>query len=1765
MHHEAPPKWQLGLGTAYAIASVVAGWYFIYLVAESFGNDLWWAQYDVRSQACLIDIVNDHLKSTSSGTSDLVGSRVYRVYDREQSFTAVYPTHAHQLVYEQLISVQYGIASLRAMSPNDALIVKSQFCWVDFEMRWEIAHTEARQRRCRRRATNAALYFESVLRNIDYHLFLQSFGGPGNTFSVTLQQGLEESAAGAAFLSAIAAVKTTEMEEIAHWASFGLTSFQLQWHNRYQTGVSETLELKNALGLTATITLKDLPPLQGSWSSSVLYWQLINDLYQLQACNESLIRYNVSNSFVTGGCVPTFETFALLHDDDGSYSAQRLLVHESIGPFLSIDTFVDPVPATLLAFVHNFTIAVSAATASNAHLRKAFEGVASGVMYPTPPSWQNAGYQFHGGSPICIYGVAKSYVQAPFDTTTLCQSQLPFATPFSAFSLLLATASALLVAMPAAICALQTSANCSTMLASTAPVLAAMRPATSGIDASAFGNISIMQYATTVSGDWRLLYQPLATTDAWSFFGWLLLIDWAVGAREVVSFEGDVATARLISNSYAALEYSTSGSSLLESSSTVVIAYILLYTTLVFTAVLCLLGVAVAVRSSHVCPSNLWVFPRVTGSVWIGRPLLLLRGGTAIVILSTANLSLYQSEGWSAFVCAPRSLIDILILSSEASWVSYVLQDVLQLVVPKLTLRYATPSAVLVAAVHMCIEFMWPVQPLATLATTCRSAGLDTAVTCTRGTLAIGSTHRAALLVASHGLVTAFGIVTAAFLPLAAERTDASTPPYLLSGVAEIFLAPQAANGTDAVPNDPCACLIAGLVPVPSVQEAPTMRFFDLNRWVLVALIRDYQGPSSFSSSHSKIVCVTRHSFSMDKPPRRKSTQLPQLAPTTPWQRGWRRVCATAPIVGCVVFMAFSIESSSNFTIGTTHRFLCTWLNAEFALSPIVTATTERMPLALDASSVNVLSADLDAMGSMTVPLPGNLGARTHDATAASLPAAILGLRSTAPADLPWVFSPYCYLDFKRTRVMAVSVRRQVRCTAFANNGAVYLESALRNTDWGDWVATWSEAFTIAFGAELAQSNAGRAWLASVMEAAAAWLPVADEAAYWQRYGICVYQLQWQNFKSVGLLNGYSVVNAFGSAYDLTLVSLNGSYRIPSQTSYKMYWGLANDLAAVTRNGSGVEGRSLLRSSANYAYGNTSLQSVLLQNGTLNAPLGPGLTLVSNVIGPFGAIDLHVVAVPGILQRTVHELVAQLRSVLAANASAVDAYRDITTDLAVWPAPRAWIDADFLTYGGSLLCDTILPMSAVGVAAGILALFSFDYGCDTAAYYGHLQLNREALVLSSLLAGVDSDSNVTDICAHDPFDVNSCTTFVPSITAFTKTYGLSSVGFAVRAAVAALDIRLLQYGTENASAPLSLFTAPVLADDDPGYALYAWALLLEWARGDRDVVRYEGDAQALTLLSEKTTPVTQDLYAAELPTRLAQYAMAANTYVTGVMLLVASLVGLYIVVARGHIERRNALKLNRVGAMCWVGRPLVFIRSVSAMVLLSTATLELHTAGGLAFLRPAQSPWYDVVLAASEVTWLVEVLNDVAMVVTRETAARYATTNSFLVWGATALLTLVHPVTYTAAYAPTCSVVQMNFQVVCRTATVDVGSSLRLGTLLALTLAGNVGCYATARLGLRWPSRAANDVVPFARPPRPPVRSLLLSAGATFLYHHDAWVHGSTYYLDRASAVLNGIVSVSYRGVFYVLDIKLWRVFVLEHGDCAAPDATAFALPLPLN
>ncbi|OQR96369.1 hypothetical protein ACHHYP_16011 [Achlya hypogyna] len=1711
------------------------------------------------------------LATRGAGPLNLLGRNVsiLKNYTVTPSYASVYPTYVRLLVLTEFTTIQYAVTNLRTLSPSWSMRMNTQCCWVDFNQTFEVAHTAGRQRRCELRyKANGAVYYEAILRNQVWTKWITTWG---NYFSIALELGLRESLAGRRWLATTAAAlnSTTASQEMAYWNDSGIAYFQLQWLNRWSTGISESMTIENALGWKQQYTTKNIPRMTGPWTTLILFWLPYNDLWVLNIMNRSAIR-GTSNYYAANNSAPAINLEAwsgFVMPTPGCS-----LLSSAIGPMPSVDTYYIAPPPALISLYEHFRSVLADAVHEVVSVAQVVAAFPSMVLSPTPASWSRPNMLYYGGNPTCITGAGLPFVQQTFSFSDACGSQKPLQFTLSSASTLFALyVTGIDANLP---CALQTSSLCIAALGDAAAIVSNLTPAPPLVTATAqvqSTGVGIMQFASE-NGTLKLLWQPLLDGGGWDFYGWMSLYEWVEGAREVVSFEGDVATLPLMSDVYTGDMFSTSGGSQKVEHATEGILYVVVYTSVVLAGVALLCSACAISIDLRVRSANLWRFNRVVGAVWIGRPLLFVRGCTALLLLSTAPTELVQVNGHTSFAPAPRSLVASAIIAGEATWVMYVVNDAMVVIATRLTRLYAPLSCAITWAAFLLVERTTPLQLSATLDRQCNAHDMDFQLNCASGTVQIGSLNRLLLLtiIQSVAFVASMGIVVGAD---AVRRRRATSPatgsaanecglpqtPLLISGTANSFIEANVCNELWCV--DKVSSIMCGLLPFSRRSRSQT---FDLKLWVIM---EDTQ-PDAIEKRYPPPLLRLNSS----RPPL-ASEPSTLAAPAVRWDiRGYHveghRVIALCGFIFVVLSIISSVSyltvvqvnlandmSWATFNMTGAQAFVANWINEQLVLG------ADNWTFRLDNASVVQVAQFSSPTAS--VASPANFGALMQYTQLNEIHQTVAAFRSMDACAMPWVFSQYCYVDFQRRWSVANSAQRQARCTAMIGNGAVYLESFLRNVEWTDLSQCWGSSFAIAIGDELQTTQAGRAWLAQIQ---GPMVSVADEVAHWTASGITEYTTQWQNYKKIGLINSYAIENALGVAYDFTLQYLNGSFQFAQQSTFKMYWALGSDWELVARNSSAIGGMSLVRGSSNFAFANQTLESVMVTNGTLSLPFNNIFASVRAYLGPFGSVDMFYIVPPEEALRGFRMVQAAMRSALAGSLMAQQDFFLIEPIDAVRPVPKAWLALNTNAFGGSLLCSQPGASGDQRLLAGLINLASYSIACSTNGIYSQVQPNREYIVLSALLSGVATSPrasvNLPDICSQDTGHLDHCLSYLTQSFAFVDAHivdveTIAATSLAVMHAIRALNIEFVQFVGDNATAPMTVLHINVLEPSDPTFFFFGWWYLCDWVFGTREVISFQGDGARINVLSEYLAPFSQDVLPWQFPTTLANYARSGAIYVTIVMISVSALVFVYIVLSRGYVEGFNMLELSRVGAIVWVGRPLLFLRSMTAIAVLSSASLELQLVdGAVSLFSSLTPPWYKTWLASSEVTWLVAVVNDIGLLATHGYAYYYATPNSILVWGLCSLLSRAYPVAHSTTLTKTCSVVAVDYQVVCTSGVIRIGSIQRFVSLFAVVLGANLTSFAMIRAAYKEPPKRTHD-------------SLFLAAGAKFMFTDFKWIYNRVYYLDRASAVLNGILTYRRGLVMYAFDIKVWRIFIISlPAKWVVPDdhtlstPSQYALPL---
>ncbi|KDO35151.1 hypothetical protein SPRG_01218 [Saprolegnia parasitica CBS 223.65] len=1196
---------------------------------------------------------------------------------------------------------------------------------------------------------------------------------------------------------------------------------------------------------------------------------------------------------------------------------------------------------------------------------------------------------------------------------------------------------------------------------------------------SAVGDLSLSMLQFASVNDTPLFLEetlfPVEFTP-WTFFSWTILYDWLHGRREVYQLNGNIRSFMLPTRQHASLSLPANELEMPQKVCSY-IWYMALYITLLLGAVVACIFVCRDPRS-RASSYDLFSYNRVVGSIWIGRPLLLLRGCSALALLSTSPVVLSESGGITKFIFEPRSFPSVMVIASEATWVSYVLVDFLLPTTGRFARIYAPYSSTFAWSILVLWETALPYEAIATVRHDCGIAQLGHQARCTGGSVAIGSWTR----FLGGSLVT----VACVLLPVAIgwmtkRRERLVTNHALVPAAADVFLSHAR---TISSRLDSTTAIMTGIVPF-------RRKLFDIKVWLVL------DRPQLVNMLPQRITN-----------PVTTTTSAHLVNPTRSY------VALILRAIAGVAYVLFSVAGSYTFIYVSE-----TAMANDFCWAPLLQITS----VAPDVDITSRAFADNSNAynGSSTTVQASVLYASMIQDEANSLTNVIAGLRSMDGCLTPWIASSYCYLDFNQTWELATSAYRQDQCRATeTTNGAVYLEGLLRNANHKELQSCWGNSLEVGFFREIKETSDGRRWLASLQSARGS---VADEVLYWQRHSISRYSGQWQTYKTLGAIQTFSIQNAIGIQYPLTLRYSNSSLHPVTQTSFKMQLPLASYLWHVTSNASLIVGRSLLRQSPLYALANITIASLLMANETLTAPLDPNLALTQRQIGPFGTNLLLRVTCPAVLRQWYKHTHAYLMALASTNEATALAFQAIGTPIALSVIPIEWMSVGFFT-GGSLLCPSEAPSP---VTAGA---FGSSGPCALGAMEELDISNVKALM--ALIAINTPTLNASAICVRQQGSPTACTAMLTNAAAFLKSHVAPNATL-VRLASAAqrfvteeVQLKLVQF-TETGR----LLQTPVF--DDEGFQVFAWSQLVDWVRGLREVVTFLGENGSVTTLSTLVHAVVSPVNPLEVPVNVALYCRYVLLYITSVLIIVAVLALAYLCSNRGFLEGSNLFALNRVLGLVWIGRPLLLLRGATALCLLATASVRLTQTAGLYYFVAAPQAWYSTVMAAGETGWLVFILNDAFSVVTRQYTAVYATQSNLLVWATTAFWTLLSPVTYSLSLQNRCTVVAVDAQLVCHAGVFAIGSTRRMVSLFGLICALVLVWFVVQRL--RWPHLA-----PLSK------RSYLLYATARYHFATDEWTHKQIYYIDQTSAVLTGLLSLRFGRVIYVLDIKSWRVFAID-------------------
>ncbi|RHY64487.1 hypothetical protein DYB30_001979 [Aphanomyces astaci] len=1738
-------------GTLYLAGTVGTSLAYLTVLVEYVANDFWWREFNTTGgQTYVADVFNAKLILGRSDRQsvDLLDASAAMLYDYSATNTFVHirPVAARRWLLDAL-PLDVAVTTIRKNSLYENVFTIVPHCWVDFDRRFDMAHTVKRQQRCKQRqGTNAAVYLESLLRNVDASdLLLSSFG---QTLYATILTPLGNMTGGAAWVQTLPVTWPSVADEVQWWSRHSVTHWTIPMQNRFQIGFEDTISIVNALGVSQPITISSWPYLYrglAAWSSCYSSVGLWNDLNMCTFYGCTLVA-NSNSSLVNMGM-----DWDLEYNGPASTVGMRL-IRSRIGPLMAVDFNYVHAPASLVAvfeaFQRQFLIML---------MQVAVEVGDQPVIDVVPTSWQDPTLSFYGGSPLCLsFTEPQSYPQMPLAFNDGCQTQDPFAVEFNRPNLVLAM---LVLGFHTpdevdAVCKLSVNSvqACHAALTS---ALTLLRPVVADFNMADVPravqdivalHIQFMQLVVrnTSSRTSVLLTQDLlsSTDSAWSFIGWIALYDWVDGTREVYNVEGDQGEMTLMTG-MAPYVHFVANAQELPRKACVYLWYLAVYVSTMSAAVavaMALVGVVAKLQVDGA--TNLFAYNRIGGSVWIGRPLMFIRGMTAVIVLSTATPTLHVVNYVTSFVQPARPLVETLLLASETVWLQYVLNDALLPVTQPHSKEYAILGSVVGFFMVVYMELTAPYVAQTTIHRSCAIASFRRGIKCTSGEIAIGSFDRVCAVIEIHVgcAVCAYVVVRLARHILLASKPAKTSHHALIPAATEAYCSPEATDPT-AWHLDAMTCIMSGMVPL-------RKSLFDFKTWAVV--------PGHRTTGHTFAVPT----LVVPCPTTSSTSRSPSFRTRHAWLGGLSLLYMTTSIAGSYTFLELTKSAMTNdfwwaSFDAQTHVYVCNWFNTMLQVTASSTANVQ-----IHSAGHGALASTTNLTASVVGVSPLYAIAVQDDAN--SLSNVILGLRNMDGCLVPWIMTSYCYADFGRRWEMAPSVAKQDRCLVEdVQNGAVYLDSMLRNADLASLSRCWGDALDIGVFSHVRTSVDGLAWLESV-RMAASMTPVEEEERVWRRYGIATYTTQWQNFKALGVIESFSILNAFGWSYPITLKVSNGTFQLPVQTSFKMAWPLAWDLSLIVANASVLSHKSLLRRSSNFAYANMSLD--MMSSEFVPRPMGPGMAMVESALGPFGSVKMKREACPSSLRSLYQQITGQLKQRLGTDAAIQTAFWPIYYSFTMQPVMNVW--ASMSERGGDILCEMDPNFQPVDDRAAV----SFSYRGLCGVRLQDTLTGDTGGLIKAIVA--TSDLNATAAAALERYSPDTSMRLIASAQAFTtaafsiqELTTLQQLAQSVRLEFrqAILNLTMVQFIVRRASGgpppadAAKLSTVNVFDESEQNFELFAWLYLFDWVQGIREVVTFQGDVGAITSMSTTTVYTEMPVNPMEVPLNVAFYMRWLLQYITFVMLGVAVVVCVYIVALKGQVEAANMTSFSRITSLVWIGRPLILLRAFCAICLLSTSSLTLTRPldGLVSFLKCDSKPWYMVILTAGELNWMTYIINDVCSVFTHQYTQKYSWTSFVVVWAASAVWEFAAPVAYSVVVDRVCRVDQVDFEVVCRGGTVEIGSVRRFTTLIGLVFGYCAGSFAF----VRWwfPHMTATSKT----------SSVFLYTCAKHQFVAAKWELDGTQYLDKASAVLTGLLSVQFRHVLYLFDIKTWRVYTiplatLDTMDRNLPPHLAAALPL---
>ncbi|OQR90939.1 hypothetical protein ACHHYP_05128 [Achlya hypogyna] len=539
-----------------------------------------------------------------------------------------------------------------------------------------------------------------------------------------------------------------------------------------------------------------------------------------------------------------------------------------VGPFGNVDMRYVPVPQSLLTLYQKLQAALTSLLVSNPDAQRTFLAIPhKQYIGPFPVDFAQKGIAFEGGNLLCgndqasapinFWIIVASPIFRAFSTTNACYRLVfeffepdPFLVLFALAGF--GSSRPLSPSTLSALCAYDYSPgdNCGGIYNESVAFLQAhylsalttIKPlAVSAENDVRALDVSFLQYLKNNTN--RYLYHINILDDSkdisWVYYGWCFMYAWASGSREVVSFQGDSGTLTAISGPLITHSIQANPAEVPRDLANV-LSVSVQYITSVFVTLAFFTAVYAVNARGRIEGLNLFEMNRTFGLVWVGRPFLMIRSLSALILLHTSILNLTQVGVMTVFKAPTQLWYNVVLASGELNWLIYVLNDSFSFVSQEFTSTYALLSSLSTWFIMILWTAQYPCEHIAYVDRRCTAIDMDFSLVCTSGFVEIGLLSRIGI----SCIICLAAIIVCFLFEKYALKSGLSVdiPSLMLSAPAKYMLILDDWSHKGVLFVDKPSALMAGII---SIEWQRQIFLFDIKKWRIYALERPALEPDA--------------------------------------------------------------------------------------------------------------------------------------------------------------------------------------------------------------------------------------------------------------------------------------------------------------------------------------------------------------------------------------------------------------------------------------------------------------------------------------------------------------------------------------------------------------------------------------------------------------------------------------------------------------------------------------------------------------------------------------------------------------------------------------------------------------------------------------------------------------------------------------------------------------------------------------------------------